>query len=525
MAQVPGIGLDQSQLADVINQQYKGYSQKQRNQMMQSAAATPDNWSSITQQSNQQAQQPSEYLGAGRTSNIPNVSYNGQKLTGYDEGNLGYLSTMNSGYSNADFDYKDTSGKGYFLPETQNKIESQAPNFLSGWFGAYNNPSGNYTEHRAINPGGYYYADPWGFSHSVSKVGNNKFFVPESTLNEHTRSGTADTWYGINPSADLSGLQYGQYNGQGGLFFDPSKTNLSSLLTPQRNNSAYAEKKSGGIGSFAGDIMKIADPGSWYAHGGDDYFNAVDEKGLYSALFNNFGADGKGLNSALDTLDPMHDTGQNAIADVVGADSQEEAFNMIAPTLVNMFAPYGAGYLINAGNQANQGNTTGALTNLASYGMTYLPTATPVEGSGSTGIYGSGNSLGSVAADKAAQSFINSTAMNMVTNGGDIGNALKSAAFSTASGALGGAIGDRLSPQLGEIAGKALGGAASGGLNSLFTGNSPVRGSLYGAMSGGLHGFLNSTNRDSNTYSQKQDTSNRQTAQNVTKLAKLFTKK
>lgn len=41
MAQVPGLGLDQSQLADIINQQYKGYSQKQRNQMMQSAAATP----------------------------------------------------------------------------------------------------------------------------------------------------------------------------------------------------------------------------------------------------------------------------------------------------------------------------------------------------------------------------------------------------------------------------------------------------------------------------------------------------
>ena len=34
MAQVPGLGLDQSQLADVINQQYKGYSQKQRNQML-----------------------------------------------------------------------------------------------------------------------------------------------------------------------------------------------------------------------------------------------------------------------------------------------------------------------------------------------------------------------------------------------------------------------------------------------------------------------------------------------------------
>ena len=80
MAQVPGLGLDQSQLADVINQQYKGYSQKQRNQMMQSAAASPDNWGAITQQANKTATQPTEFLGAGRTNNIPSVSLNDQQL-------------------------------------------------------------------------------------------------------------------------------------------------------------------------------------------------------------------------------------------------------------------------------------------------------------------------------------------------------------------------------------------------------------------------------------------------------------
>jgi len=62
-------------------------------------------------------------------------------------------------------------------------------------------------------------------------------------------------------------------------------------------------------------------------------------------------------------------------------------------------------------------------------------------------------------------------------------------------------------------------------LSSLFSGNSPVNGSLFGAMSGGLHGFLNSTDRSNNTYNKQQNTKNRQTAQAATKLAKLFTKK
>ena len=180
---IPGLGLDQSQLADVINQQYKGYSQKQRNQMMQSAAATPDNWASITDQANKTATQPSEFLGAGRTSNIPSVSMDGQKLTGYDDSNLSSLYNMNSGYKDTPFDYIDSSGKGYYTPETSNRIESSAPNFLSGSFGAYNNPSGNYYDPRGVSAGGYYFADPWGFSHSLSKAGPNKYFVSENTLN------------------------------------------------------------------------------------------------------------------------------------------------------------------------------------------------------------------------------------------------------------------------------------------------------------------------------------------------------
>lgn len=474
MAQIPGLGLDQSQLADVINQQYKGYSQKQRNQMMQSAAATPDNWASITNQANQTATQPSEFLGAGRTSDIPSVSMDGQKLTGYDDSNLSSLYNMNSGYKDTPFDYIDSSGKGYYTPETSNRIESSAPNFLSGWFGAYNNPSGNYYDPRGVSAGGYYFADPWGFSHSLSKAGPNKYFVSENTLNENTRSGTADTWFSLNPNADLSGLQYGQYQGQNGLFYDPMKTNLSSLLTPGRNNSAYADPGHG----FFGDFGKIVEPVG----------------NILGAIYSS----GVPWGSILVGVDNV-------------ASGNEEA---ATGNLINGLVSYG-------GSQISLGGTGGAPveTAVGSSGAA----ANSMAGS-SGGIFGSGVSLGSTAANQAAQSMIMNAGANYARTG-DLENALKAAAFSTASGAAGNWLGSATAGDLGEIGSKALGGAASGGLNSLFTKNSPIEGSLFGAMSGGLHGFLNSTDRSNNTYNKQQNTKNRQTAQAATKLAKLFTKK
>lgn len=472
MAQVPGLGLDQSQLADVINQQYKGYSQKQRNQMMQSAAATPDNWGAITQQANKTATQPTEFLGAGRTDNIPTVSQNGQQLTGYDDSNLSSLYNMNSGYRGTPFDYTDSAGKGYYNTDTQNRIESSGPNFVSGAKTSYN-----------LNPtqaGGYYFSDPWGFSHSLSKAGNNKYFVSENTLNENTRSGTADTWFSLNPNADLSGLQYGQFQGQNGLFFDPTKTNLSSLLTPQRNNSAYAEKKSGGILAPLNQFMNKVDPLNGWVE------NTV----------------GKGLG---------YDSGLDMVRNL------GEPIGNIAGAVFSGGIPWGSLAMgvenASTGNWDAVGNN--AINGLASYAGSNV---------GSGGVMGSDVSLGSAAANSAANNMIINAGANYARTG-DLENALKAAAFSTASGATGNWLGSATAGDLGESGSKALGGAASGGLNSLFTKNSPIEGSLFGAMSGGLHGFLNSTDRSNSTYNKQQDTKNRQTAQAATKLAKLFTKK
>lgn len=123
---------------------------------------------------------------------------------------------------------------------------------LGGYLNAWMNPSGNYYDPRPVNPGGFYYGDPWGFSHEVQRVsGTPYYFIPESNF-EPTRSGTALTWYSPASSEGLYGYTYG---GQRGLAFDPSKTNLS--WTSGRNNDLYADKKGGNLfgDNFITDIL------------------------------------------------------------------------------------------------------------------------------------------------------------------------------------------------------------------------------------------------------------------------------
>jgi len=111
------------------------------------------------------------------------------------------------------------------------------------------------------------------------------------------------------------------------------------------------------------------------------------------------------------------------------------------------------------------------------------------------------------------------SAAGSAINGGGVEGTLRGAA----GGALGGLAGGfaaGATDSLGQVISKMAGGAASGGINSLFNKNSPIAGSLYGAMSGGLHGFLNSTASGTNTLDKKTDAKNQQTARNITGLAK-----
>lgn len=138
---------------------------------------------------------------------------------------------------------------------------------------------------------------------------------------------------------------------------------------------------------------------------------------------------------------------------------------------------------------------------------------------GSGGIFGTGVDIGNVYANQLAENILKNAA-----TGGDIKKSTLGSLFGMASGTMGNQVSSMLSPQLGETVAKMMGGAASGGISSLYNKDSPIAGSLYGAMSGGLHGFLNSTARDQNMFSPLMDTNNRKNAQQITSLAKTLMK-
>jgi hypothetical protein len=467
--------------------------------MMQSAAATPDNWSSITNQSNQQAQAPTEYLGSGRTNNIPTYSKDGEQWQKMDSNAWQQLQSSNpyGGVdSNLAADYTDPTGNKFYK---QSSLDNSYAHIVSGSPGKLRDA--NFQDPTNITKGGYYYSDPWGYAHQLQKMGSSTYFAPEF---QNQRSGTADLSYGVKDPANI--YRYNN-NGQLGYLFDSNKTNFSNALAGGRNNTAFAEKGSGGILGTLNKITEKFDP------------------------IGNFVTNTDAKNAGFDNRLDMVSTIGEPVGNILGA-------------VFSGGIPWGS--IAMAGQNASTGNWdavgNNALNGLLSYAGTNMniggvggaPVDTAVGASGAAansmagsagGIFGSGVNLGSTAANQAFQNMALSAGKNYITNGGNIGNALRSAAFSGAAGAAGNWLGDATRTPLGEIGSKALGGAASGGLNSLFAGNSPVNGSLYGAMSGGLHGFLNSTDRSNNTYNQKQNLDNRNIAQTTTNLAKLFAKK
>jgi len=279
---------------------------------------------------------------------------------------------------------------------------------------------------RAIEAGKTYYSDPWGFSHEAQQDKDTPYYFAPSQ--GHTRSGTADTWFGVNEGPGISNAIY---NGQSGYLYDPTQTDLTSHLTPERINDRYAEKKSGG--------------------------------GLFGAVFNF-------LDPILDTLDPMHDKAQNFVTKTGGFDSQEQAFSTIMPIIVDAFLP-GVGSAASAVNSASTGNWAGALmSGLSAY----------------TGI--SGNSLGitgNAAVDQALTKAAISGAGTAVS-GGEGGDVLRNMALSglgSYGGSMMGGYTQSMSP-LEKIAANTAYGAGMGGLSSAIRGRDASQGATGGALSG-----------------------------------------
>lgn len=571
MANVTGLGLDQSQIADAINRQNVGLSQKKRNEMMRVGAQSPDSFALQNQPAIQQAQQPSEFWGAGRklaVNQAPDLSaiyamggsraklggdeyYYGDNdystaqwgTEGYQtqDAGKGLYNIIDSAGTNIGTGYKDVLGaiKDYSLESKYGPLNTIDPSILN----SYKDPKFDNPIHawdklgmllaqpnvptsvggKAVKGGAdlvsglntLFGSTPLIYNNSVQ--GYKTDLSPNNTLNKNTGPisyfDKGDSWANTYSRQYLDPTTWGNSGRSVGQdSFYVSKDKAAELPGWLNNKSSQNwDNNSGlGIGSFTGGIMKWADPIGYAMHG-DQWFKDVDQQGFYGAVFNK-------LDPVLDDIMPDHDYLQNSIKDNLGYGSQKEAFSSIAPAIVSAVVPFGG--LINAADSANQGNYSGALANVVGQAInTYAPTATGTEAGGSTGVYGTGTSTGSLVADKALQGLATNTLTGTIANGGNIEEALKAAAFSSASGAAGNWLAGSLTPQYGEIAGKALGGAASDGLNSLFSGNSPVNGSLFGAMSGGLHGFLNSTAKNNDTFNQETNKKNQQTGLALSKLA------
>lgn len=565
MAQIPGLGLDQSQLADVINQQYKGYSQKQRNQMMQSAAATPDNWSAITHKSNQQASMPTEFLGAGRQTDIPRVSQNGEVFTAIAPEQFSeYSSTM------------PEFGKNEFAPTYENE---QAKYYNSNDLSKINTLAGAYDYLKKINPLRTK-TETWGPSTAPTPDLSQGWKEMQGVTDEYGNP-SASTWtrtvqdtpltytdfmnqYGATPSGGWSDANTKNYNTipkyLDGLQLnpeysrekpplqrwldDPSYLPTFSLLGSgssedmQRGFNLLQRMSPQNIGEFwslSPDVQKgmLANPAAalkqmratanpanndWLSVGAEGGFNDVSAYGwdpktgltLDKSQYMNVNDGGGGLlggifgvlDPILDKLDPLHNTGQDAITGLIGADSQEQAFGTIAPMVLNYFFP-GAGSALSAADSASTGNWNGVLTNAAG---AYL---------GATG----GINTGYGAAANAAATGAASNALNSFGRGGDLADMFKAAALGGLGGAAGSGVGQltsNLSPTLSGF----LSGAARGATSSLLQPQNMLESALSSGAAGGLGGMFNNGVTDKTKRAQ-----NSKAANNVVKLAKLFVKK
>lgn len=544
MAQVPGLGLDQSQLADVINQQYKGYSQKQRNQMMQSAATTPDNWGAITQQANKTATQPTEFLGAGRTSDIPNVSYNGERYTPISPDQYQQFESKMPEF-----------GKGEFSPNYTNE---QASYYNSTGLGKLNQLSNVYDYIGKINPqrngtG----TTPFTYTDFMNQYGATPAggWSDANTKNYNTVPKYLD---GLRPNPEYSREKPVLQRWQDDASYLPnfSLYGSGSPEDIQRGFNVLQRMSPQNIGEFWGlspttqkgmlenpgvalqQMRSLANPanGDWLSIGAEGGFRDINAynwdaaRGLTTdrSQYMNIDDSNSGLlgslNEVIQKVDPLNYIVEKGVANLLGYDSGLDMVRGVGEPIGNLAGaifsggvPWGS--IVMAADNISTGNDKALMGNLISGVGSYAGANV-----GSSGVMGTNMSLGSAAANSAANNMIINAGANYARTG-DLENALKAAAFSTAAGSAGNWLGSTTASNLGEIGSKALGGAASGGLNSLFTKNSPIEGSLFGAMSGGLHGFLNSTDRSNNTYNREQDTKNRNTAQNVTKLARLFTRK
>ncbi len=535
MAQIPGLGLDQSQLADVINQQYKGYSQKQRNQMMQSAAATPDNWTSITDQANKTATQPTEFLGAGRTSDIPVVSSGTDVYTSISPEKYQEFKTSMPEFGTGSFSPQYSNDKAYYFNDTgvsnlnqlsgvydflkkinpvQTKTVSDTPLTYTSFmdqFGA--TPTGGWSDANTKNyntvpkyldglrPNPEYSRE----KPVLQRWQDDASYLPNFSL--YGSGSPEDIQRGFNVLQRMSPQNIGEFWGlspaaQKGMLENPGVAlqQMRSLANPAN-----------------GDWLSIGAEGGFRdinAYNWDAARGLTTDRSQYMTIDDsNSGLLGS-LNEVIQKVDPLNSMVEKGVANLLGYDSGLDMVRSIGEPVGNLAGavfsggiPWGSIVMgldnISTGNdKALLGNAIGGLT---SYAGANMPTG--------------GINTGYGAAANAAATGAASNALNSFGRGGDLADMFKAAAMGGLGGASGYGVGQltsNLSPTLSGF----LSGAARGATSSLLQPQNMLESALSSGAAGGLGGMFN--NGVTNKPNRAQ---NSQAANNLVKLGKLFVKK
>jgi hypothetical protein len=515
--------LDQAQVADAINRQKVG-SQRVKNEMMRQGTQDPGSFSMNNQQEIQQAQQPSEFWGAGR-----------RELTaGTDQSLLGALGGSTTKLGGQDFYYSpyDISkaswgtmdaddvdlGKGQYSIMSGGKAlgtgyKSLADTLKDYGQGGY--ATGNATRDWETLGQQLNYGGVTGDFSSPHALGGNKKADLISGLN--TLYGSKPIVYdgkilgynsptGVDPIKDQWNQQSTNTSKSGGLFNKKITTthnwDMGNVgMGRQSVDPTWLQKNAigGGNGTYTIAPDKAAENPGWY---NQDYYNRnvgqnsqTQKQGFLGGIFNI-------LDPILDKLDPMHNKVQEWTTGSAERDQQQPYFSKIAPMIINGFFP-GWGSALSAIDEASMGNGRGAVGNAAG---AYLG----MSGGFNTG-YGN---LANAAANSAAGGAINSFA-----SGGDLADIFKAAALGAAGGAAGSGVSSATSGLNPALSGF-LSGAAKGAVSGLAQPKSMFESALSSGAAGGLAGMFTPTNA---TPEQKRQASG--TATDAVKLAKLFMKK
>jgi len=559
--QVGSLGLDQAQIADAINRKYVGMSQRQRNEMMRLGTSDPGAFALQNKTQLQQAQQPSEFLGAGRKeAEVQNPDLQAASLAG---GNISLGDGKFWSYGPTDTSSAKFGTQGYSLKDIgQGKYDilGQDNQSIGTHYGTVANAINAYRKDRTQASMNQWEVDPeTGQQYQLPIIPYNPYSPRAHTagaledweilgqtmkgnLDPYTESGFsnlshrrmpsnratetitgADTLYGSLPlifnnkllgykqnlgpaTPDISGY----VNPFNVARIDPSGSTKSNfqlgreLINPEQWKNLT--KSLGNYNAFIPTENVNQLPG-WNNHEVAQYSHKSNG-GLFGGIFNI-------LDPILDRADPFHNTAQDLAVDILGADSQKEAFMQVAPIVASFFGPWGA--VANAANSFSNDDPMGGILS----GLSAVGGFTGANPTNALSGYLQQQDL-SPAVAKGISNFATTAATNVI-RGGDIKSALAGALFSGASGAAGDALAKASQGYLGDVGSNILGGAASGGLNSLFTKNSPIAGSLYGGMSGGLHSLLNTFGKSSGGVDKTKDQQNKQKAQQLVNLFKKAT--